>query len=105
MASATEHILSLMNQGGGRRLLKLYFPRDDGPDAGLLVNELQAVERVSADFIFTVTVLSDNPTIELKDVMAKMACVELLRADGSYRYFNGYCHEFALQKIENGLAV
>ena len=105
MASATDLIISLMNQDGGRRLLKLYFPRDDGPDAGLLVNELHAIERVSADFIFTVTVLSDDPTIELKDVMAKMACVELLRADGSNRYFNGYCHEFALQKIENGLAV
>lgn len=105
MASATDFIISLINQDGGKRLLKLYFPRDDGPSAGLLVNELHAVEHVSADFIYTVTVLSDDAGIELKDVLAKMVCIELLRADGSSRYFNGYCHTFALQRIENGLAV
>jgi hypothetical protein len=30
-----------------------------------------------------------------------MVCVELLRDDGSKRYFNGYCHEFGLQGIQS----
>ncbi|MEN9864633.1 MAG: hypothetical protein RL748_223, partial [Pseudomonadota bacterium] len=105
MANATDFIVSLINQGSAKRLLKLYFPRDDGPSSGLLVNELHAVERVSADFIYTVTLLSDDPAIELKEVLCKMVCVELMRADKSSRYFNGYCHEFSLQRIENGLAI
>ncbi|MEN9868364.1 MAG: hypothetical protein RL748_3954, partial [Pseudomonadota bacterium] len=105
MPNATDFIVSLINQGSAKRLLKLYFPREDGPSSGLLVNELHAVERVSADFIYTVTLLSDDPAIELKEVLCKMVCVELMRADKSSRYFNGYCHEFSLQRIENGLAI
>jgi type VI secretion system secreted protein VgrG len=105
MASATDTIVSLIKQTNVKRLLKLYFPREDGPESGLLVNHLHAVEKVSGDFVFTVTVISDDPEIELKDVQCKMVCVELLRDDGSKRYFNGYCHEFGLQGIQNGLAV
>ena len=105
MASAFDTISSLIKHDGGRRLLKLYFPRDNGPEAILLINHLHAVEHVSSDFIYTLTLLSDDATIELKDVICKMVCVELMRADQSERYFNGHCHEFALKRIENGLAV
>ena len=105
MASATDTIVSLINQASVKRLLKLYFPRDDGPDSGLLINHLHAEEQVSGDFTYTVTALSDDPEIELKDVQCKMVCVELTRDDQSKRYFNGYCFEFGLVNIENGLAV
>jgi type VI secretion system secreted protein VgrG len=105
MASATDMISSLIKRDGGKRLLKLYFPRDDGPNAPLLINHLHAVEHVSSDFIYTLTLLSDDAEIELKDVICKMVCVELMRANHAERYFNGYCHEFALKRIENGLAV
>ncbi|MEN9867355.1 MAG: type secretion system tip protein VgrG [Pseudomonadota bacterium] len=105
MTSATEKIASLIKGGSARRLLKLYFPKDDGPGAGLLVNQLLANEQISGDFTFTVTLLSDDPTIELTDVQGKMVCVELLREDQSMRYFNGHCFEFALTGMDNGLAV
>lgn len=104
MNRATEFIISLL-KGNARRLLKLYFPNDDGPAAGLLINRLVATEALSHDFCYTVTVLSDDPGIELTDVQGKMVCVELLRETGPSRYFNGHCFEFCLQRIENGLAI
>ena len=44
MASSSNFIVSLIKQGKTKRLLNLYFPRDDGPAAGLLVSHLQADE-------------------------------------------------------------
>ena len=88
-----------------QRLMQLRFPRNDGPQATMLVNELIAEEALSRDFLFNVQVLSDNAEIALKDVQGKMVCVELLRDDQSKRYFNGYCFEFSLQRIDNGTAV
>ena len=87
------------------RLMKLVFPRNDGPQATLLINELIAEEHLSCDFTFTLQVISSDAEIALKDVQGKMVCVELLRDDHSKRYFNGYCFEFSLQKIDNGTAV
>ena len=101
MANATDFIVSLIKSGNSRRLLNLYFPRDDGPASGLLVSTLHAHEEVSKDFTYTVTVMSDDPHIQLKDVQCKMVCVELIREDQSKRYFNGYCFEFALIKVEH----
>ncbi len=104
MASATNFIVSLIKKGKAKRLLNLYFPRDDGPAAGLLVSNLQADEAASRDFTYVVTVLSDVSTIELKDVQGKMVCVELLRDDQASRYFNGYCFEFSLVRVESDFA-
>jgi type VI secretion system secreted protein VgrG len=104
MPAATELILSLL-RSNAPRLLKLYFPRDDGPDAGLLMNRLVASETVSTDFEFVVTALSDDPDIDAEEVQGKMVCVELLRGDGSVRHFNGHCFEFVLTQVENGLAI
>ncbi len=87
------------------RLMKLTFPRHDGPAATLLINEMLAEENVSADFTFTLQLLSDNTDIALKDVQCKMVCVELLRANHSKRYFNGHCFEFSLESIDNGTAI
>ena len=104
MSSATDFIVSLIRKDA-HRLLKLYFPHDDGPSSGLLVNRLVAQEQLSNDFTYTVTVLSDDPDIELTDVQGRMVCVEVLREFGPSRYFNGYCFEFSLQRVENGLAI
>ncbi len=87
------------------RLMKLVFPRNDGPQATLLINELIAEEHLSSDFTFTLQVLSDDAEIALKDVQGKMVCIELTRDDHSKRYFNGYCFEFSLQRVDNGTAV
>ncbi len=103
MSSATDFLVSLLNKNK-HRLLSLYFPRDDGPHAGLLINELHAEESVSQDFCYTVTALSDDPHIKLTDVQGRMVCVALQREDGSQRFFNGYCFEFALLSVKNSLA-
>jgi type VI secretion system secreted protein VgrG len=105
MTSTTEKLTALVNNVNDRRLLKLYFPHNDGPEAGLLINQLIAQEQVSADFTFTVTAISDDPGIALTDVQGKKVCVELLRDQQSSRFFNGHCFEFGLVSIDDGLAT
>lgn len=96
-------MFSILNDA--TRLMKLTFPRNDGPQATLLINELIAEEHLSSDFNFTLQVFSNDAEIALKEVQGKMVCVELLRDDYSKRYFNGYCFEFSLQKIDKDIAV
>lgn len=105
MPSATEKIISLIQNSQQNRLLKLYFPNDDGPVAGMLINQLEAEEQVSSDFTFTVTVFSDDAQIDPHAVQGKMVCVQLLREDKSERFFNGYCFEFARLAVDDGLAI
>ena len=104
MKTATDNIRALLRRNS-RRLLNLYFPNGDEPEAGFLVNHIQAHEQVSKDFTYIVTVLSDSLNIELTDVQGRMVCVELMRETGKSRYFNGICFEFGLQRVENGMAV
>lgn len=87
------------------RLLRLDFPFNDGPKKGvLLVNTMHAREELSRDFRIDLVLLSDNAFIPLKSMIAKMATVSLVRADGSLRYFNGYVTEFRLLKTDGGFA-
>ena len=101
--SASDTIHALL--GSAKRLMRLSFPREDGPDAVLVVNELIANEAVSRDFEFVVTALSDDAEIALKDVQCKLVSIELMRSDQSKRYFTGYCFEFRLVEYDNSLAV
>ncbi|MET3119535.1 uncharacterized protein involved in type VI secretion and phage assembly, partial [Undibacterium sp. GrIS 1.8] len=84
------------------RLLRLSFPKNDGPKALMVVNRLEATEAVSRDFKYTVEVISNDATIALKDIQGKMVTVELIREDGSQRFFNGYVFEFRLVKADGG---
>ena len=87
------------------RLLTLTFPRGDGPaNTVMLANTLHAREEISRDYCFNVEVLSDDARIALKDVMAKMVTIALVREDGSLRYFNGYVTEFSFIKTDGGFA-
>ena len=86
------------------RLLRLSFPRNDGPLAQMLVNQFDAIESLSRDFEFTVEILSDNANLELKALQGKLLCVELVRQDGSLRYFTGYCFAFRLKKADGAIA-
>jgi type VI secretion system secreted protein VgrG len=88
----------------GQRLLRLDFPQDDGPDALMLANGLDADEGLSRDFCYLVDVLSDDAAIALADVIGRMVTVSLLREDGSTRHFNGYVGAFALVKTDGGFA-
>jgi type VI secretion system secreted protein VgrG len=76
------------------RILRLFFPREDAPDALFLVNKLDATETMSKDFDFTVELLSDNADIPLKEMQSKLLNIELVRKDGTVRYFSGYVFSF-----------
>ena len=86
------------------RLLRLAFPRGDGPDATLLANRLSAREEVSRCFRFDVELISDDARISLKSLMARMVTVSLVREDGSLRHFNGYVTEFRFVRTDGGFA-
>ncbi|NHZ83501.1 type VI secretion system tip protein VgrG [Massilia sp. CCM 8695] len=92
---------------GGRqhnRLLRLSFPNADGPEGQLLVNSLEAFEALSRPFEYTVELLSDNPGIALKDMQGKLMCVQLVRRDGSMRYFTGRVFSFKLTTVDGGVS-
>ncbi|MGB9109245.1 MAG: type VI secretion system tip protein TssI/VgrG, partial [Telluria sp.] len=86
------------------RLIRLDFPRDDGPDCILLPNRLKAHEEVSRCFRFEVELLSDDVEIRLKAMMGRMVTISLVREDGSLRYFNGYVTEFRFLRTDGGFA-
>ncbi|MFJ1468763.1 type VI secretion system Vgr family protein [Massilia orientalis] len=86
------------------RLMRLDFPRNDGPDRILLPNRLKAHEEVSRCFRFEVELLSDDTRIPLKAMMARMVTISLVREDGSLRYFNGYVTEFRFLRTDGGFA-
>jgi len=86
------------------RLMRMDFPRDDGPEAVLLPNRLSAHEEVSRCFRVEVELLSDDARIPLKAMMARMVSISLVREDGSLRYFNGYVTEFRFVRADGGFA-
>jgi type VI secretion system secreted protein VgrG len=97
--------LSAFSDGAqNKRLMRLEFPKEDGPQAILLPNVLNAHEEVSRGFRFEVEVLSDDARIPLKAMMARMVTVSLVRAGGSLRYFNGYVTEFRFLRADGGFA-
>ena len=87
-----------------KRILTLAFPGNDGPAAQLLANQLSATERMSRDFEFVAEVLSDDASLELKDLIGKRVTLSLVREDGSLRHFNGHVFEFSLERVDGGLA-
>jgi type VI secretion system secreted protein VgrG len=101
---AVQTLYALINeQRQAKRILKLSFPKDDGPAATLLVaNKLDAHEALSRDFHYTIEILSDRSDIALKDVLGKMMSIELARTDGGQRWFNGYVFDFRFIKNDAG---
>ncbi|WP_277914422.1 contractile injection system protein, VgrG/Pvc8 family [Janthinobacterium agaricidamnosum] len=63
---------------------------------------------MSRGFEFTVELLSDKTTLELKQLQGKLLSVELVRQDGRtagrqdgrLRYFSGFCFSFRLKKTD-----
>lgn len=96
-------IAELLQSRQHNRILRLSFPRKDGPASQLLVNQLDAVESVSRDFEFTVELLSDNPDLPLKEMQGKLLSIELVRGDGSLRYFSGYVFSFRRKKADGSV--
>ena len=100
----TIALAALSNGMQGDRLLRLHFPEGDAPASTLLANSLDASESLSRDYSYVVEVLSDDACIALDKVMGKMVTVELVREDGSLRYFNGYVFEFRFLRTDGGFA-
>ncbi|WP_305825442.1 type VI secretion system Vgr family protein [Massilia brevitalea] len=87
------------------RLLRMAFPRSDGPQAILMVNRLTGTEYLSRDFEFTLELVSDDAGIELEAMHGKLLCISLVQANGSLRPFTGYVTSFRLVKTDGGVAV
>jgi type VI secretion system secreted protein VgrG len=86
------------------RILRLSFPHDDGPSAQLVPQRLHAKEALSRDFEYTVELLSDDASLALKDLMGCLVCVELVRDDGSLRYFSGHVFAFRLVRTDGAIS-
>ncbi|MBZ2207612.1 type VI secretion system Vgr family protein [Massilia soli] len=96
---------ALANDRQGKRILRLRFRKDDAPaNAFMLANRLDASEGLGQDYAFTVEVLSDNAAIPHDDVLGKMVTVELVREDGTLRFFNGFVFDFSFLKTDGGFA-
>jgi Rhs element Vgr protein len=86
------------------RLLTLLFPEGDAPYDVLLANRLEGEEFLSRDFRFFIEILSDSAKLDPQDFIGKLISVQLLRDDGSFRYFNGYVFSFRLVGTDGGIA-
>ncbi|WP_273028640.1 type VI secretion system Vgr family protein [Massilia timonae] len=86
------------------RLLRLSFPRNDGPSSRLMVNRFEGAEYLSRDFEFKIELLSDDARIELEAMHGKLLCISLVQHDGNLRPFTGYIASFKLVKTDGGLA-
>jgi len=104
MSSLPQSILALVQDRQHNRILRLSFPHGDGPRTTLVANRLEAEEGLSRDFEYRVEVLADDASIPLKEIQGKMVTVELVRGDGSLRYFNGYVFEFRLARTDGSVA-
>ena len=94
---------TLLDAHQSTRLLRLSFPKNDGPQARLMVNRFEGTETLSRDFEFKVELLSDDSRIELEAMHGKLLCVSLVQADGSLRPFTGYVTSFKLVKTDGGV--
>jgi len=104
MTDATQSLNALVGSRQNNRLLRMSFPDNDGPDALMVANRLDAHEGLFRDFHFAIEILSDNADIQLKDMIGKNVTIELVREDGSMRYFNGHVFEFRFIKTDGGYA-
>ncbi|HEU4845746.1 MAG TPA: type VI secretion system tip protein TssI/VgrG [Burkholderiaceae bacterium] len=104
LQDAAALLAGLAGERQGQRLLRLSFPRGDGPASMMLANAICADEAISRDFCYEVEVLSDDALIPLKAVMGKMVTVSLVRNYGTLRYFNGYVLDFRFVRTDAGFA-
>lgn len=104
MPNPVQDFNTLLGDKQQGRILKLSFPHNDGPASSLVVNRLEGTEALSRDFEFVVEILSDNASLALKDFIGKLLSVQLVRGDGSLRYFSGYVFAFRSVKTDGGIA-
>ncbi|KAA0091706.1 type VI secretion system tip protein VgrG [Paraburkholderia sp. T12-10] len=101
---SAEDLQTIASGRQKNRLLTLSFPEGNAPYRTLVVNRLEAEESLSRDFRYVLEILSDNARLDPKDFTGKRLAVQLLREDGSFRYFNGYVFSFRLVKTDGDIA-
>ena len=104
MGKALTSLQKLLGEPQHDRIMRVSFPNGDGPSTQLLANKLDAYEALSRPFEFTVELLSADPNVALKDLQGKMMCVQLVRKDGSMRYFTGRVFSFGLKTVDGGVS-
>jgi type VI secretion system secreted protein VgrG len=85
------------------RILRLSFPNNDPPSVQFVVDKIDAKESLSNDFDFTVELLCDDASVALKEMQGKLLNIELVRKDGSLRYFSGYVFSFRRRHSDGGI--
>lgn len=103
MTNLSRSIHDLIYDRQHHRILRLSFPNDDAPSAQFLVNKIEATESLSRDFEFTVELLCDAADLALKEMQGKLLNIELVRRDGSLRYFSGYVFSFRRCHSDGGI--
>jgi type VI secretion system secreted protein VgrG len=103
MTNSRRSIHDLVYGRQYNRILRLSFPNDDAPTAQFLVNKIDATESLSKDFEFTVELLCDAADVALKEMQGKLLNIELVRRDGSLRYFSGYVFSFRRCHSDGGI--
>jgi type VI secretion system secreted protein VgrG len=99
IAMLTTNLFNKFSQG--TRLLRLDTPL--GEDI-LLVESFEGLEAVSELYQFTVTCLSEDVNIELKQLIAQTVTLSLVQSDGTTRPFHGYVNSVAQLGSDGGFA-
>ncbi|PQO94006.1 hypothetical protein C5614_22005 [Massilia phosphatilytica] len=100
VASAVASVLAKFNDG--KRLLRFYSPLQG--EKTLLIESLSGSSAVSDQFVFNLSLISENAAIDLKDLMGKNVSVSVQLADGSEHFINGYVHSFGFGHSDGGFA-
>ena len=103
MNNVIRSLYDLIQGRQHNRILRIAFPHNDAPASSFLVNRLDGAESLSRDFEFTVELLCDNANVALKDMQGKLLSIELVRGDGTLRYFTGYVFSFQRKKSDGGI--
>ena len=101
MSNVIQNLWELVSARQHNRILRMAFPNNDGPECELVINKLHAVESLSREFEFTIELLSNKANLALKDMEGKLLSVALVQANGTLRYFSGFCFAFRLKKAGN----
>jgi type VI secretion system secreted protein VgrG len=103
MGMQGQQLFDLIHSPRHNRILRLAYPRNDGPREQFLVNRLDAVESLSRSFEFTVELLCASETVELKTMHGKLLNVQLILLDGTLRHFTGYVFDFRRIRSDGGV--
>jgi type VI secretion system secreted protein VgrG len=85
VGSAVASVLAKFNDG--KRLLRFYSPLQG--EKTLLIESLSGSSAMSDQFVFNLSLISENAAIDLKDLMGKNVSVGVQLADGSEHFING----------------